>query len=685
MTATTRSTSSFPPLTNAVSSVALQDEPAPARWSLDAVDRLALGTFVGAGVVVAVASAIPAVLRSGALLVALTAWTVSLVALGVAAGRALRANLASPGDRALLVVGIVGTGVAVASALQLQAQRWIEHRPALTWYIDWRFALGHARAIARFGGVDHALDYAGAPIDYHVGPAWFAGAVERVFGGGAEPVLFGLVPVLCTLSLIHACTAFLGAHGVRRRAGLAATALAITLPVAQQAFFNAAWSMPEGLLDPRVWSYIVPSQMPNSMLALPLGVAAIAIALRPGVGVGGMALAALGLAAVVQVKPQYFVGLGLALGAIGILRAVGRQSAPRSASVLITAAAALALALLALVTLPGDIAVLGMPRQGTAAAHTYFEVIRISTFVAVAGVAALVAIRRFAPLARPQVARLPALLAVMGVLLIALEAVFRRYDFLMQPRYVAQSERLGLIKSLTPYALENDLVFSMLPLRLFLMLGAFAAIAVLVSTLAPRLRLVATVAGMGVTATPLVLMAAGATGRGEWFVAAEDADLRAVLLRVPRGHELLIASDLADPAQNYRRPLRGTLLTAYAGHQFLVSNLRYVHFARADAVPRLEAVRAFYGAPWSPWHRAWLARTGVTHVLVHARCPAAWDGGAPPAGLRRIAEVGAWRAFEVTGLERSDGPLPAPPAWTDVTPRFGLSDCLYGTARQPPP
>jgi hypothetical protein len=679
MTVTSPAPSPFaPPTHGAADAVSRDGDARHQARSFETMERTALRAFVAIGVVVALAPAIPAAVRSVTLLAALMVWIATVAALVVSAVRAPSPR--SPGTRGLLVVGACGATVAVASAVQLELIRWLERRPALTWYIDWRWALGQARAIARFGGVDRALDYAGAPIDYHVGPAWFAGAAERLLGGGAEFVLFGLVPLLCTLSLFHACVALLASFGVPRRVGLAAAALAITLPVAQQAFFNAAWAMPEGLLDPRVWSYLVPGQMPNSMFALPLGVAAIALAVRPRAGRGDLLLGAVGLAAVVQVKPQYFAGFGLALGAIAVVRAVRRRDAPRSVSLLVVAAGSLALALLSLLTLPGHVGVMDVPRPGVMAGQTYFEAFRISTFVAAAGTLAIVALRRSRHPASATVARLPALLACMAVLLLGLEAVLRRYDFLLQPRYVARAEALGLAKSLTPWVMENDLAFAALPLRLFLLLGGFAALAVLVSTFGRGLRVAAAAAGVAVTAMPVVLMAAGATTPGEWFAVAEDADLRAVLAQVPRGRELLIASDLADPAQDYRRPLRAALLTAYAGHQFLLSNLRYVHFTRADAVERLDALRTFYGAPWSPWHGVWMERTGVTHVLVHSRCVPAWRDAVPPE-LRPIARRGAWRAYAVRPLAPHRGPLPGAPAWTDLVPRFGVGDCLHGGTR----
>jgi hypothetical protein len=155
--------------------------------------------------------------------------------------------------------------------------------------------------------------------------------------------------------------------------------------------------------------------------------------------------------------------------------------------------------------------------------------------------------------------------------------------------------------------------------------------------------------------------------------AAEDTGLLTLLQWVPRENELVIASDLADPADNYKRNLRGFLLTAYGGHAFYVSNLRYWHYTRSDAVERLKAIRAFFGSPWSGWHGAWLAHTHITHVLVSDRCLPRWwvERDAP---LHIVGRSGAWTLLEPHGLTVKGGSFP--PSWEPMNPRYGRGPCL---------
>ena len=158
---------------------------------------------------------------------------------------------------------------------------------------------------------------------------------------------------------------------------------------------------------------------------------------------------------------------------------------------------------------------------------------------------------------------------------------------------------------------------------------------------------------------------------------AEEAGLRAVLAAIPVQGTLLISSDLADPAQDAKRALRSPLLTAYDGHAFYVADFRYVHYLRADALLRAEALRRFFGTAWSPWHEAWLTRTGVTHVLIDERCRPIWaDSSHVP--LRRVRSAGRWIAMERIPGARPTGSLDTLAPVADLEPAHGQSGCLSG-------
>ena len=158
--------------------------PSRPRHVFDSQARTVLSCTLAVGAVVALAPAIPSAVRSQALFVGLGTWTGAVIwstaSAARLAGRSVRRDFAT----AATVVAVIGIAVAVLVSTQLEIIRVLYNRPALTWNIDWRFHLHHAQAIARHGGLERALHYAGIPVDYHVGPAWLAAATQRVLGHG---------------------------------------------------------------------------------------------------------------------------------------------------------------------------------------------------------------------------------------------------------------------------------------------------------------------------------------------------------------------------------------------------------------------------------------------------------------------------------------------------------------------
>ena len=629
------------------------------------------------GVAVALASVIPGPIRDP-LLALVTAVAAGMV-LAAAIDHARRAFPASHRDtqRAATLLGVAGVVIAVAFAIQLEAIRIAGGRPAFTWIIDWRWALNHARAIARSGGVEHALDYAGAGLDYHVGPAWVAAALDRLAGIPPEATLFGIMPLLCVLALALAGVALLAEFGVPRRLAAAALALSLLVPQPHLPAVDAAYSLPGALLEPTSWPNLPVALMLNSQLALAVGACSLALLVDRRARWATLLAGGAGLASVVQIKPQYFVGFGLVAGVLGIARLLGvDRSASRRWGMPAAAALALGLALAALAVLPGDLAVLQRPRWASAARGRLQEWDAASTLLALVALGAWTITRR----RRAHGADSPMVLAAAAAIPIALVAAALHFlDFPIHGDVLLRAQALQL-NDVSPIYLERDLAQSFLPPRLLLLLSAFGTLAVVAAEGRRSWAILTGLAALVIVASPLPLLVSGFVSPNERYAVAEDEDLRQVLAQVPLDHSLSVASDLADPAQDHRRPLRGVLLTAYHGHRFYVSNLRYVHYARLDAVARHRALLAFFSAPWSGWHVEWLASVGVTHVLVHDRCEPPWIGE-PDLPLDELARSGAWRVFASRAHARPGETRIGMPPFEPLAARYGRSECLTGSHR----
>jgi len=626
--------------------------------------RLTLLAATTAGLAVAVAPAIPEAIRAPVLVAALAAWTAAAGASLLSAARRLARRRPTP----LVAAGLAGAVLAAAAMTQLEITRQAAQRPALTWNVDWRYALNHAQAIARTGGVDSALDYAGAAVEYHVGPAWFAGATHRLFGAGMTTVLFGLVPLLCTITFAIGAWSLLRALNVGAPLALSATGLAMALP-------GVAFTLPMAgyclvlascRTSPVLWTFSH-EMMLNSFLAIAVGVAVLALVLQDDAGWGVLVAAAAGLAATLMIKPRTFIAFALLIGTLGLGQALGlRWFRPRSPRLLLVAVGAGMLAMLFFTTLPHVSGRFATPEF--APGRTEFPFTEDRLVPTALMVIALLGARGFLR----EHARVRTLLVTTFAVLFALAALWALVRVPVHDDLLRRMTELGV--DVTQRA---DFAQSLQPLRLLVTLLALAALIGSVPLLDRRRLRAAHALGWAVALSPLLFIGSAVAHPSRAYEAVDDPGLLDVLRRVPADAGLMITSDLADAAQDYRRPLRGFALTAYAGHPFYVANIQYGHHAHDDAAQRMADLRAFFGSRWSPRHAQWLKEAGIGAILVNDRCPPVWLNQ-PDLPLREIARAGRWSAF-VSGRHDDAGPSGWPP-WQDVPPRYGRAACLTGAA-----
>ena len=644
------------------------------RLDYPRVSTLALGATAGIGMLVAYAPVLPLPVRSPLLAVGLVIWAGAAFGCFALGARVVWRALQTHNDIGVMIVAGVGICLAIIAAIQVELIQTVLGHPWFTW--SWRWDLGHAQAIARTGGLDHALDYAGVPIRYHVGVPWLAAAVQRETGHGLTHVLFGVVPLLSVVSLVIGALELLRSAGIRYRFGAIAVALALTVPMHDRTALGVYYGIPGAFVLPQTWPLLGTKLMLNSLLGLAVGMTSVALLVPSRAGVPRLVLSILGLASLTQTKPQYFAAFGLFAGILGLARIVNiRNRNPRNALPLAVALAALALGLVHLTLLPGDVAWFATPQWRAAATRGLFrEPLHAYSYVIPAALAAWYLVRpRDGGHDQPSGV---GLLLVGAATAYALAGLFYLVRFPFRTEFTARWFALGFPPLPEALAGDKDLAQSLEAARLLVLVAGFGILATSVQAAGAWWRRSFELVAAALVLTPIPLLTLGFVHPPAAYAVAEDEDLRATLAEIPQRATLLIANDLADPAQNYVRPLQGMLLTAYAGHAFYVANLRYIHYAEPDAVARLGEVRSFFGAPWSDWHTAWLVRSKITHVLVHDRCRPPWLGqtGLP---LRPLRAHGRWRAFAVVIPADLTSTARQPPA-ADPHPTYGAADCLSG-------
>ena len=249
--------------------------------------------------------------------------------------------LLSPAFALVVVAGVLTAAVGCA---ELGIVRIVRHRPALTWNIDHRYLWSLARGFSRTGGFDEGLDYAGVPVTYHGGPAWIAGAVDRLAGGGADFVLFIVIPFVATLAVGGGIVRLLRVSGVSTASAVAAAGVGMTLPGYYLQWRNAISAARSGSLLNGSLGAFGPELMLNSLLACAIGVWALAIMLDDTSSRAETVVATVGLACLAVLKPQYFVAFGGVAGVLAVARVARPVRDGARSRLLALAAAALACA-----------------------------------------------------------------------------------------------------------------------------------------------------------------------------------------------------------------------------------------------------------------------------------------------------------------------------------------------------
>ncbi len=650
---------------------------------IDTAIESSLAITVAVGAAVALASAIPLTFRAGILAFLLVTWcAVILLACSTMVARALRRQHQRI-DGWFAAAGVLGVLVACFAVLQLELIRVFAGRPDLTWNRDWRFALTQAHAVALSGGLDQSIAYSGTPIQYHVGPAWLAGVAGRLIDGATEHVIFGLVPLLSTLAVAVALFAilrlFMGGSG----AVAAAVGVAFALPGLNGAMPLTApgfvvYAQTE-LADPAQWMFTA-FNMLNALFALAVGLSGAALLLSRDAGWVRIALGAVGLGAVAALKPQFFAGLGLVTGLVSVSGALGVMGDQRRwYRALLGCLAALVGAVLLLGIVPRMPGIFAQPtfspgETGITIGMLTREPLRVSSILAMAALAAVVVRTRAgaAKVATPQ--PLVVLLVCSALAVGALVLVLFVVAFPVRSEYVRAAAEMGYHYGAAGE--QYNLAQSLVPSRFIMAATGVAVLLFAARSASRRWQRAAVGVCILLALAPLGFMARGFLAPASVNEAVEDRDLRRVLAAVPVEGSILLSSDIADPAENYHSAHLALHLPATAGHTFYLSNVRFVNWLLPDAVERVRLARVFFGSEWSEWHIQFLAAAGITHVLLHDRCPPNWaaDAAGSPSVLK---SVGSWTVLEVPPLEMRAKAVPEP-EWSDLIPRYGSAPCLRG-------
>jgi hypothetical protein len=623
-------------------------------------------TTVGVGCAVAAAQLVQGPLVLGLVLATSIVWLLSPLCVVALLARHLRRR-STPG--ALAPVGVFAALVGAANLTLLGLIRVVRHRPALVWNIDARNHLNHAQTIARHADLSTALDYLGTDVRYHVGPAWIAGAFQYFTGWGLTDLSFLALPFMTAVVTLAAGAYLCRRLGAGRGASVFAAGVLLVVPALTFDWVQIIRS-PMNLRGPSAYTFSA-SFIPNGQLAWAVGVASLALVATARTRL--MAVGSVGLATLAALKPQYFAGFMIAAAATSVVQisAANSQSSHltrRFASSLFVGGAAGLLIL----TLGGGDGELGSPVFRPFATGVDWTRFRGSALAVL--VLCIVAVSVWKRARRLALLRAAVVLGLCGI---AMAAVLSVVQVPVKPGTIAHARAVGLL--IGAASRQGDFATSIDIVLLVGTLFALAGFAVLL----PRVHAHGSwaVAGIGLLAAlalvPVLIAGARHPLGPSAHEPVDERGLYEVLTSVPVGGSIIVASDLADPADNHLRSLRSPLLTGYAGNQFVIANLAYLNYDEPDAAERLASLQRFFGSDsWSSWHSQFVEKFGVTHVLINDRCPPNWTSW--PERLSVVSSSGGWSIAEVKTPSRGELDPVDTGSWTSLTARFGTAPCLNG-------
>ena len=560
----------------------------------------------------------------------------------------------------------IGVGLATLRMSSLGLIQVLQNRPALFWNIDWRYSATHAQGIARFGGAADTLDFAGAPLQYHAGPSWIAGALQNVVGIPVNVALFVLVPGVCVAVIAISAFRILRLLIIERHLAFATVAICMNIPVDPVGFvFSLAKDptpvpMLDIVIDPETWMFS-PQLMLNSLLALSVGLVAISTILSARRAntliIGGACLGSL-----MFLKPQYLIGFAAVL-VIGLILNASKHAAIRTQYVvgfpLLTAALVAGLAIYK--TDEGLFNEVQIDFSKVASPRIVAEILIWLTV--------MVLLFLFNSGRNTRLLRGFAVGALIGytVLLFA----DRITTVLVAPRFYVNAISAGY--RMTRADADVDWMQSYLPARFVLAMLTFSMLFSYFSVHLnrPRVMVGFSVAifafVMPLTIGPLIQP----TGRlaYEW---TQESDLAVLMKSVEFNDGVWLSSDLADSAQNFSRPMTNYNLTSLVDAQFYVSGSKWNSF-RPGFPLRVRNSQRFFGTRWSGWHDEFLSQNNVNFVLVRDRCPVVWSSSDFPGSI--VKAKGDWLLLKVGGTSSS---TQGTDRWfnaSNVDALYGIGEC----------
>ncbi len=575
-----------------------------------------------------------------------------------------------------VAVMIVSASIAaLARSTSLYIAQISSGNPSITWNVDYRYHLMHTQSLIYSEGTGSLLIASGIPISYHIGPAWVAASLYETLSLPIEFTSFALVPALSLIWLMIGLVTLLKYLGARTSVALIAIGIAVAGPFLWDNSFQRlqmSWGQEPligAIISENQGWYFGPNLMLNTFFALGVIGAALSLLLRSESPFFS-GIAGIGVGVTLVLKPQYMIATVCLVFALIVLEVVARKHRNKKVVPLLVFSAGVGLSAL-LISQSSAWGRLSSGRQFTFVwgGEDMFALEYLVGFTGLFAIAALViggdgilrsiGMGTFTPQFRTEL-----LLFFLAIGTLAIIGFFRFADVLIESSTLSLSVERDALQGVTL------LLWVMLPLIVSWLGESFVG--------QKTLFLVVTV-GIGLLGASLQFgqVVHNVTRPETGYEYVDASDVTKVLSGIERTGSLLLASDIADPTENYRRPGDAWHIVATTRVPFWFGGYRYELETNPEAQSRLAIARTFFGSQWSAWHNDFLMEKGITHVLISKRCEPVWFANLEKSNEIRESEL--WFLVEAKTLSLlPQGPVTSEDEVRLPEPLYGVSPCMGG-------
>jgi hypothetical protein len=519
---------------------------------------------------------------------------------------------------------IFALSVTTMRSLTLGLTQILSGNPFQTFNVDYRYHLMHTKSILSASGTTNSLVAWGQPIDYHVGPAWLAASLFDFLKIPIELSSFVIIPIFTIFGLAIFLLSLFKFLNLENNTNYWSVSLLLAMPFVStflpdidSRIFAWHWFSAESI---DAW-FLGPSLMLNSFFAIWVLSGSIIILLATD-DKRLYSLAGLGVASLYEIKPQFIASASIIIVSLVLIDFINHKIDKKIFTKWLYFMCT-AIALVFSFAIKNDSAFL---ERGTLEFH--FQIPKLN---------------------KEELASFVTSPAMLVSLFFLLYIVF----FVIAQRGLNQ---LGVTKHLALFLLSVNILIVLIKFLLWIFVVSLTAsnesyninsdllqgINFLQWAIFPINLLVITKKikiNARILMTPIIgfslLLSVQQTIYGiidpttsyEYVDASNVAQLLSV---IPNDSSLFITSDIAEPADDYKRSGDANYLPAVSGHHFWIAGHRYPDLKFNSVVKkRLGEVNYFFSVPWTNWHKKYLLSNRITHILVSERCYPTWLDASP--------------------------------------------------------